>query len=150
VIDFEGRLYFPLADGSVHEKKCDILGDHRNHFGLVIGKDGMPQQVLMSLASTQIKHSKVLMSLLQQKKVETPNGMVTPPTFLNMVRITTRPEQNEKGSWYGYNFKLEGTVTNKAMYQAGRDMHKAVANDDVNVNYSAARADEEATEDGKF
>src|SRR5690606_30643086 len=101
VVEFENRLYFPQADGSVHEKKCDRLSDTRNHFVLILDEEGSWKEALLSLSSTQIKKSKMLMAALANVKLSGKSGRFTPPTYANIVRITAVPESNDKGSWYG-------------------------------------------------
>lgn len=108
VKELDNRLYFPLPDGSVSEKKCDRLSDTRNHYILIIGKDGAWTRALMSLASTQIKKSKHLMSALSNVKLRGAAGLYTPPTFSNVVLAQTKLEQNDKGSWHGLQFTLQG------------------------------------------
>ncbi len=138
LIEHEGRLFFPLEDGRVDEKRCDRVSDTRSHFGLVL-KEGVPSQVLLSLTSTQIKKSKLLMSLLQQQTVVGPNGhRVTAPTFSNVVRITTVKEANDRGAWYGVHFTREGMVKSKAIYEMGRAFHTSISAGQVKVNYAEA------------
>lgn len=127
VVEQDGRLYYPLPDGSINDKKCDHLADVRNHFGIIVNADGTYSQALLSLGSTQIKKSKLLMSLLSAVKVKTTTGMVTPPTWANRVRITSVAESNDKGSWSGYKFELEGFVTDKDQYDAAKAFHAAIS-----------------------
>lgn len=123
VINQDGRLYFPLDDGTVNEKKCDRLADVRNHFCVL---EGSGNQVLLSLGSTQIKKSKALMSMLSSIKVDGPHGKVTPPTWANKVRLQTVLEQNDQGSWYGAKFTLEGLTTSKSDYEAGKAFYTSL------------------------
>lgn len=137
VVEHEGRLYFPLEGGKVDEKKCDRLSDTRNHFGIVYDPEtGTAMQVLLSLASTQIKKSKQLMAMLSAVKVQGPKGMVTPPTWTNMVRITTVPESNDKGSWYGVKITPEGFVPNRELYDMGKAFHDLIAAGEGTVDYA--------------
>lgn len=108
VRELDNRLYFPLPDGTVSEKKCDRLSDTRNHYVLILDDEGGWSRALMSLSSTQIKKSKHLMSALSNVKLRGAAGMYTPPTFANVVRAQTKLEQNDKGSWHGLQFTLEG------------------------------------------
>lgn len=139
--ELDGRWYFPAEDGTVSDKKCDRVADVRNHFCLIIDEvTGAATRALMSLGSTQIKKSKMLMSMLSEVKVRGPNGaLVTPPTWANRVRVTTVPESNDKGSWYGVRFELEGFVEDPAQYAEGRAFHAAIAAGTAgNVNYAEA------------
>jgi len=104
IVELDGRLYIPLPDGTVHEKKCDRIADTRNHYVLLVDEEtGGWTQALFSLTSTQIKKSKMLMSALASVKLKGGSGMYTPPTFANFVRATTLPESNDKGTLKEYN-----------------------------------------------
>lgn len=129
IVEQDGQLYFPLPDGSINDKKCDRLSDTRNHFGILVDEaTGAYSQVLLSLGSTQIKKSKLLMSLLSAVKVKNGAGaLVTPPTWANKVRITTVLESNDKGSWYGYKFELDGFVASAEQYAAGKSFHDTIS-----------------------
>ena len=138
IVDHEGRLYYPLDDGTVDRDRCDRIQDTRNHFGCVLDKADVPQKVLLSLTSTQIKKSKLLMALLAGQTREVHGQLVTPPTFLFRVRITTVPESNDQGSWFGVQFDLDGDVDNAAHYAAAREFHRTVSKGDVEVKYEEA------------
>lgn len=138
LVEVDGRLYFPLPDGSVDVKRCDHLSDVRNHFGLLYDVvTGATSQVLLSLSSTQIKKSKQLMSMLSAVKVAGPHGMVTPPTWANLVRISTVLESNDKGSWYGVKFELEGFVVHPEAYAEAKAFHGIIGDGAAKVDYAA-------------
>jgi hypothetical protein len=138
VRELEGRLYFPTDDGEVSEKRSDRLIDTRSHFGMT--EDGV--QFVMPLASTQIKKSKQLMSMLSAKKI---NG-VTPPTWMNKIRATSVLESNDQGSWYGVKFEPVGELTDPALYAAARDFHGLISS-----GAAKAKFEEDAeADDGKF
>lgn len=92
VTDFEGRVYFPLPDGSVNPKKCDILSDTRNHYVLVRTKDGVKPAV-MSLASSQVKVSRQWMT-----KMQNAGGDMWGSAY----EFSTTKTSNEKGQWYSW------------------------------------------------
>lgn len=124
VKEVDGKLYFPLEDGSISEKRCDRLADVRNHFGIL---EGANQRVLLSLGSTQIKKSKALMSMLSAVKATMPDKrQVTPPTWAVRVRIQTVLESNDQGNWYGVKFTLEGLVSDPEAYAAGKDFYTSL------------------------
>ena len=123
VVNIDGKVYFPLDDGTVNVKTCDRLADVRNHFCIL---EGSGENVLLSLGSTQIKKSKALMSMLAAVKVVTPTGRVTPPTWANRVRIQTVLEQNDQGSWHGVKFTLEGLTGSHADFTAAREFHQSL------------------------
>ena len=140
--EYEGKWYFPLDDGTVHEKRCDYVADTRNHYGLVLTETG-PIQVVFALSSTKIKSSKQLMSMLNQVKV---NG-VTPPTWASIIRITTVPESNDKGSWHGIRFSMEGLISDPELYAYGKAFHDTIGSGSARAAYESTA---DTTADGKF
>lgn len=136
IVELDGRLFFPNADGEIHPDKCDRVGDHRNHYGLLVDeKGGGWTQALISITSTQIKKSKALMSALASVKLTGASGQYTPATWANRVRFSSVPEQNDKGSWMGWRFELDGTITRADLYAAGRAFNEAVRRGNVEVKY---------------
>lgn len=142
IVDLDGKLYVPLPDGTVNDKKCDRIADTRNHYVLLVDADtGAWKEALLSLTSTQIKKSKMLMSALASVKVSGPAGLFTPPTFANLVRTTSVPESNDKGTWYGVKFELAGMVNRPELYAAAKAFHASVVKGQVVAKYDDAAAD---------
>lgn len=135
LVELDGRLYVPDDKGEVSEKKSDRVVDTRSHFGLVVEEDSITQ-VLLTLASTQIKKSKQLMSILSAAEVKTAAGLVTPPTWMNQVRVTTVLESNDQGSWHGVKFEPEGFVSSKDVYDAGKAFHEAISAGEAKANFA--------------
>lgn len=137
IVEVDGKLYVPLPDGTINDKKCDRIADTRNHYVLLLDEEtGAWTEALMSLTSTQIKKSKMLMTALASVKLTGPSGMFTPPTFANKVKCTTVPESNDKGSWFGIRFEMAGRVESAAQYQAAKLFHASVAKGTVDVAYA--------------
>lgn len=135
VIQQDGKLLLADAKGEASEKRSDRFVDTRSHFGLVVDASGATSTVLLALSSTQIKKSKQLMSMLAAAKVQTAAGMVTPPTWLNRIRITTLPESNDQGSWHGIKFAQEGFIDSAELYAAGKALHESIAGGKVKADY---------------
>lgn len=139
LVTIDGRMYVPNEDGSVNEKKNDYYADTRSHFVLTVNPEtGEFGTAILGLASTQIKSSKKLMTALSQKKVKLGDTMKTPPTFANMVKVTTTGMQNEKGSWSAINFELDGMVTNRAHFDAAKEFYKIVHSGEAKADYAKA------------
>lgn len=150
-VEYEGRIRVPGPDGKVSEKTSDRISDTRNHYVLVIDPEtGIPTQAVMSLASTQIKKSKALMSMLASRKV--PAGparqLVTPPTFANQVRVSTVAEANDDGTWYGVRFELLPELVGPEVYAAAKAFHGTVAAGEAKVAYEDAPAAEATQQQG--
>lgn len=137
----DGRYYVPDADGNINEKKSDYYSDTRSHFVIVIDPEtGEYGSAILSLASSQIKSSKKLLTSLQQKKVNTARGLQTPPTFANLVKVTTAGRSNESGSWSGIEFALDGLVSDKNIYEAAKEFYRTVVAGEVKADYAKADA----------
>lgn len=137
IVEMEGRLYYPLADGSVNREKCDRVSDARNHYILILDANDSWQQALLSLGSTQIKKSKNLMAALASVKRAAGNGsMFTPPTWASVVSATTIPESNEKGNWFGIRMELTGQVGRADLYVAAKAFRDSVTKGEVVAKYA--------------
>lgn len=136
IVELDGRLYLPDDAGNVSEKKCDTFADTRSHFGLVVDSEGEVAAALMPLSSTQIKKSKRLMSILNEAKVQGSSDLVTPPTWMNKVKLTTVLESNDQGSWYGAKFEADGFIDSKDLYEAGKQFHDAVSKGQAQANFA--------------
>lgn len=81
-------------------------------YGLVVDKEtGEYEQAVLAMAKTQLKHSRTLMTQLRSLTLKAPNGQrFNPPLFYNLLHVTSIPESNDQGSWFGYNPKIAGSV----------------------------------------
>lgn len=150
IVEVDGRLFVPLEDGTINEKKCDRISDTRNHYLLLIDEEsGAWSQCLLSLTSTQIKKSKMLMSALASVKVKGAAGMFTPPTFANYVRATSLGESNDKGTWHGIKFELAGMVDRQEVYAAAKAFNQTVIQGAVEVKYEQP-VESSAADEGRF
>lgn len=116
----------------------DELTDTRSHYVLIETENGVTQ-ALFPLTSTQIKKSKQLLSILSSIKVRMAGALVTPPTWLNRIKVTTVPESNEFGSWMGVKFESVGFVQDEQVYNAGKAFHDAVVGGAVKAAYGATQ-----------
>lgn len=98
----EGRWFFPLPDGTINEKKCDILTDTRMHFCQLVDGDGGMTGVLVSLSRTQLRKSKGWMTLMQQR-----GGDMWDTAYV----CSTKDEENDKGKWKGWVIAVERETT---------------------------------------
>ena len=100
-----------------------------------------PQRAVLSLASTQIKKSRQLIALLDNVLIPARSGgKIRPPTFANIVLLTTVAESNEKGDWKGAKMEVEALVDDPKLYAAGKAFHALVQAGRAAINYEAASA----------
>lgn len=76
---------------------------------LVDGETGAFEQAIISMAKTQRKKSKKWLSTMAARQLPRSSGQGTfnPPSFGVCYRLTTIPESNDQGDWYGWSFKEE-------------------------------------------
>jgi hypothetical protein len=139
----DGRYLVKDDKGEVNVKKSDYYADTRSHYVIAIDPEtNEAAPAILSLASSQIKASKMLLTMLQQKKVDVGGGVKrTPPTFANRVKTTTVSQSNEKGTWSGVKFELDGLVTDPDLYQQAKEFHRAISAGEVKADYSKSADD---------
>jgi hypothetical protein len=158
LVEVEGRLYKPNADGSpINPKKNDYFADTRSHFILLIDDKGVTSNAILSLSSSQTKASRILMTALQGRRIERNGVKRMPPMYANIVKMTTIGMANEKGTWSGVRFDLEEEfVKDKLIYEEAKAFKTAIDGGSVNVDYSksedahAAGVADEPSEAEKF
>lgn len=140
--ELDNKLYFPMADGTVHEKKCDRMTDTRNHYVLIVDPEtGDSRPALISMSSTQIKKSKGWLANMSNVRIDSPNGRIQPPTFASVYKLTTIPESNDKGTWYGWRFERVGR-SSKQHFDQAHAFYKTVKRGDVEAKYEAPHSAE--------
>lgn len=89
-------------------------------FGLKL--NGTHKPAIISLTSTQLKKAKLWLNIATAIKVETPKGMITPPLFSHKYALTTGPESNVKGSWFGWKIECAGMLEDPALIADAADL----------------------------
>lgn len=98
---------------------------------LVLDKEGNYSSAVISLAKSQFKQSKKLMTKLRMVQLATPDGKTfNPPPFYNLVKVKGLPTSNEKGDWMLWDFALEGSVftldNGAQLYESAKGLIAAV------------------------
>lgn len=125
----------------------NTLVDTRNHYVMVRDAEGMLTPALVTMSSTQLKKSRQWMSKMQGIKVKNAAGdFVTAPMSSRVYKITTTPEQNDKGSWFGFRIELAGLVQNASEYKAAQDFREAVKTGKASAKFETATGESEADE----
>jgi len=144
LVSFEGRDYY-IKDGKVDKDMCDRLADNRLHYGLVLDEDdadALPSRVLLSLASTQIKKSKLFNAMMRERTIKMPDGkLAIAPTFGYAYRLITVKESNDQGSWYGVSISLHGQVPTQWVFDMAAAFYTAVKGNQVKVDLGDAGSD---------
>lgn len=126
----------------------NTLVDTRNHYVLVVDKDGNLTPALCAMSSTQSKVSRQWMSKMQGIKIKDAEGkFVTAPMNSRLYKLTTVPKSNDKGSWFVFNVELAGIVTDPAQYGAAVEFRNAVRSGEAKVQHQTAGGEGSEQED---
>jgi len=105
-----------LQQTTKNERYQDVLPNGNtiqttaNHYVLQVQEDGSFTPVMLAMTGTQLKKSKRWNSMMASIKIKSSDGqMFTPATYSHKYKLTSVPESNDSGSWYGWN------VTNLGM-----------------------------------
>jgi hypothetical protein len=109
IVDIKGRSYVADKNGDVDPEEADRVVDTRVHYMLLIDrKKGTFKRCVLSLSSTQVRKSKDLMSMFADLRLEEDGQEYQPATFQSILKMTTVPEKNDQGTWYGVSFEIVG------------------------------------------
>lgn len=114
------------------EKNRDILAngnqlvDTATYYILRLTEDGVPLPMVISMASTQRKKAKKLLTTLNKPLLYGGQLVPRPPMFLRVIEATTVAESNDKGSWFGWDFKEAGTA-DATTFAIAKEFFKAVS-----------------------
>ena len=98
------------------------------HYALVIDGDSF-QTVMIPMSGTQLKKSRAWNSVASTLKVKAGDGRVfTPPIYSQKYRLTTVPESNDLGNWFGWNIELIGQLGEDEMflYEAAKQFKESI------------------------
>ncbi len=129
--DEDGRWYFALPDGTVNEKKCDVLTDTRMHYCQQVLEDGSLTGVLVSLSRTQLKKSKGWMTLMQTRGGD---------MWDTVYAAATKLEENAKGKWHGWVFTVSRDSEEEEQ-EAAEGFYASVQAGKVNVKMDSEQAE---------
>lgn len=132
----DGRSYFADDKSEINPKTSDVLVDTRNHYVLIAKADGSFTPAVVSMTSSQLKKSRQWMSKMDGLKFTGKDGQVkTKPMFSHLYTLTTVPESNDAGSWFGYKITLgeEVSAVSPALYAAAKAFQKSITAGEVKV-----------------
>ena len=105
----------------------NFLVDTRSHYVLVLKGDGAYEPAVMSMSSTQMKKSRRWMTVMQNLKMTRGDGSsFTPPMFSHQYHVTTVPESNDKGSWFGWKIAIGDKVEDAGLYSSAKSFRDAI------------------------
>lgn len=122
-----------LSECKRNEKNQDVLPNGNlvvttaYFFGLAEVDDNH-EKCVIGMTSTQLKKSRMWLNLMMQLKVTTPDGRsFTPPMFSHKYALTTIPESNQNGSWFGWSIETAGMISNQLLLTTASEISKTIA-----------------------
>ena len=99
----------------------DELVETVDWYLLILGEEDMLTQCILPMTSTQLTASRKLVSLSNGLKLRDNNGnLFTPPLFSHMYKMTSLKTKNNKGSWFGLNVAVLGSITESSIYDSSK------------------------------
>tara|TARA_R110000787_G_scaffold53739_7_gene125576 strand:+ start:3703 stop:4464 length:762 start_codon:yes stop_codon:yes gene_type:complete len=99
------------------------------HFVKIVHADGTLESAIVDMKKTQLKKSRVWLSLMTMQKR---NG-ATLPSFANTYRLKSVEDGNDKGSWGSWNIALEGIVPSLEVYNDCRQLHGSIRSGEMKI-----------------
>jgi len=91
-----------------------------NHYVLLL-EDGKATPVRIAMQSTQLKKSKRWNSMMANLRLRRKDGTsFTPSSYSHSYQLTTVPESNIKGGWFGWKIDMIGKLEDVALYRAAK------------------------------
>jgi hypothetical protein len=116
------------------------------HYVLIISDEGITQQALLSMKSTQFKKSKQWNSAMRALKMKDSAGnFFTPPRFSHIWRLETLPEENKNGSWHGWQISKDSQIEDPNVYAEAKFFAESIQAGHVNVKH--VREEDKETSD---
>lgn len=110
-----------------------------SYYVLVIKADGSLEKAIINMSSTQIKKAKRWNTLLTNLKVEH-NGKMTPVKMQAMsFTLSTTPESNKNGDWYGWLIE-QGSLVTGEQFKAAMEFYESVKAGEVKAQYEGDNA----------
>ena len=121
------------------------------HYVLIIDEDGMTQQALLPMKSTQFKKSKQWNSAMRSLKMkDSKGGLFTPPRFSHIWKLETVAEENKNGSWHGWQISKDSVVSDPSVYAEAKLFAESILAGQVNVKHVREEEKTSSDEDVPF
>ena len=106
------------------------------HYVLVLDGDGMTQQALLPMKSTQFKKSKQWNSAMRALKMKDAKGaLFVPPRFAHVWNLTTTSEENKNGSWHGWVIEKDSVLEDATLYEESKLFAGSIGAGQVKVQH---------------
>lgn len=106
------------------------------HYVLIVDEDGMTQQALLPMKSTQLKKSKGWNSAMRSLKMKDNKGnLFIPPRFAHTWLLETTQEENTFGTWHGWQISKDDVVSDPNIYAEAKMFAESIKAGQVNVRH---------------
>jgi len=93
--------------------------------GLIVDEDNETAPIVISFTSTQLKKARQWLSIMMSIKLDGSKGRFTPPMYSHKYDLSTVPEENASGKWFGWKIELVGLLDNPKVIEAGRSASRS-------------------------
>lgn len=122
----------------------NLLVDTRVHYVLILRQDGTLQPAVMSLSSSQVKKSRQWMSKMDGIKFKDSTGrQYTPPMYSHTYKLSTIPEKNDQGSWFGWKIELNERQDDAQVFATAKEFKRQIAAGEAKEQVPASAPNEE-------
>lgn len=121
-----------LKETTRDDKGQDVLEDGNlivttaYFFGLYKQDDDWHRCVI-SMTSTQLKKARRWLSMMTSIKLDGKNGKFTPPMFSHTYLLSSIPEENTKGSWWGWKIEKGELLSDPPLIGMVKENHQALS-----------------------
>lgn len=110
------------------------LIETNQHYVLLLTEGNAPEGAVISMASSQLKSSRLWNTLIKKVQLQDSKGnFFVPASYYMTYRLTTKSRQKDTHTWCVWSVEPNGPVPSKAVYDAGKALEKAVASGTVKV-----------------
>ncbi len=140
---------FQRDGGNWVTDQSTILVQTMYFFCLLVQPSGDTMRVVLSFTSSQLKKARTWVTRLSGKKTLDPKSgrKFTPPTYEMIWKLSTVPEKNDKGSWYGYRIDPLESVTDLDLFRTAREA-KVMFDSNKNILTQSVAAASTTPEEG--
>jgi hypothetical protein len=127
------------VDGKMVNSEGNEIVTNAEYFVYVLEEDGTHNPAIISMSSSQLKKARRWNSMINRLQIPNPTKKgetLNPAMFWTSYKLTTVPEENDKGSWFGWNVTMNydaasgGILKNLPngtnLYLSARDFKKQV------------------------
>jgi len=131
----------------------NYLANTAQFFVLFLHPELGAQRALITMTSTQLKKARKWMTQAQSLTAKGKNGMYTLPLMSQVYTLTTVQEQNDKGTWFGWEVSrtrsLDPSQDEDAyLFEQGVDFAKSIKAGDVEVREDKSASSNTKNDDG--